>query len=213
MRRQFLAVLGVFGIAGGMVAVQSASAETAVDCVATAATGGPWSNVYNQSVTVRDLLGGSGVFNGARVTVTLPAGHSYAGGWNPTLAPSSDRTVVLDIDGSLPAGGTLTNSGFNVTVASDADLSLRPTFSCEALPATPVPTTTVNPPTTSTPEPTTTVPAAACGVSAVTGGPWGNTYNQSLTIRSLFGGAGSSINGVAVTVRFPAGRLPLARFA
>ena len=175
------------------------------ECVVSAVTGGPWSSLYNESLSVNNLS--SSALPGVQVTVRFPTGHSYDSGWNPALPATTASSVMLSIPGSFGLGTSLLGSGFNVKLGAGADASLRPSFSCSPLtatsPTTPVPTltpTTVLPPPTVTP--TTAVPSGGCVVNASTGGPWGDTYNQSLSIRNT---SGALITGAIVTVSFPTG--------
>jgi hypothetical protein len=185
---------------GGVTGGGGTGGTGSASCTITAETGGPWGPQYSQKLSVNNTSGSA--LAGVHVVVTFPAGHTYKSGWNPSLATSGANVVEFDVLGSIPTGSSSLSSGFNVAIADGANASARPTYACSAA-GTVAPTTA--PPTTAPPTtaPPTTAPpvAGTCTITAVTGGPWGPQYSQQLSITNT----GSPMNGVQVTVNFPAG--------
>jgi alpha-tubulin suppressor-like RCC1 family protein len=148
-------------------------------CSVLVATGGPWSNVYNQTLT---LTASDTSVTRVKVTVNLPAGHTITSGWNPPTPASNTSTLIFEAPVSRNGNP---GTGLNLTIAASADPNARPTYRCVLI-------TTTTPPTS---------PPAVCVVTATTGGPWGAIYNQTLKVTANIAG----LSRVRVTVSFPAG--------
>lgn len=113
----------------GTVTANTQSGGTGGGCSAAATVQTQWGEGYVIEPT-RVTNGGASTLNGWTVTFTLPAGHTFQGGWNAAFTVSGQSITArnMSYNGTISAGGSAT-FGFQVR-RPNGDTQLPGAYTC-----------------------------------------------------------------------------------
>jgi len=96
-------------------APQSSNPNPGGACAAQVTQNPPWNTGYTANLRITN--NSSSAINGWTLVFTLPSGQTFQSGWNATYTPSGSQVTARNVswNGTIPAGGSIGDIGFQVT--------------------------------------------------------------------------------------------------